>query len=108
MREWLARLPAHLKALLAGGILFVLAALLPPWKQVCRISNYGSKSAGYSPVFWPPKPNRAAWSTNPSEVTISVEIDSMRLLVEWAIVLGATVTAFVLLRKEPESRSRSK
>jgi hypothetical protein len=107
MKKWLTSLPAHLKAVLVGGIVFVIASLIPPWKQESTYKSLAALNAGYRFIFWPPKPNRWAWeSFNPEVRTISVQIDSTRLFIEWAIVIGATLTAFILLRNSSSARAQ--
>lgn len=105
MKKWLTTLPAHLRAVLVGGIVFVIASLVPPWKQVYVYKGLAPLSAGYGFIFHPPKPNRWAWASFPESETIEVQIDTARLFVEWAIVLVGTVTAFILLRSSSSGRS---
>ncbi len=84
--------PRQRKCIYAGVAVMVLMGLYPPWMQV--FPGHLTKPLGYGWLFWPP-----------SDVPGGLEIDVVRLLVQWAVVVALGVSALVLTLNESNIRA---
>ena len=83
------------KIIILGATAFVLSGVFPPW--VYTFSPPGARPtenpAGYHLIFDPPPPTRK------SKIT-GVQIDYVRLLIQWAVIGVAVAGATALRPKE--------
>ena len=81
------------KIIVIGVVAFVLSGLFPPW--IATLSPPGGQQAkspaGYHLIFNPPPDTRG-------NIFAGVQIDSARLLIQWAII-AAIVAGVVVLRR---------
>jgi addiction module HigA family antidote len=79
-----------------AAIVFVTSCLFPPWQYTAdRNGSEGfhtRKPAGYAPIFLPPAPEYEG-------VSYGVQIDSSRLIIEWAALAAVTGMVWMLVVK---------
>jgi hypothetical protein len=84
-----------------AAIVFVASCLFPPWQYTYDLNgqhgSHSRKPAGYSPIFLPPAPENEG-------VSYGVQIDSSRLIIEWAALAAVTGMVWVFVVKPPWSR----
>ena len=84
------------KIIVLAVVAFVLSGLFPPWITTFSPPGGGQMAqtpAGYHSIFDPPP------LANPKSLVAGVQIDSTRLLVQWAII-GAILAGAVALRRK--------
>jgi hypothetical protein len=78
--------------LLVGLFIFALMGLFPPWDFIFEVSVVVvNRSGPYAFIFSPP-------TYNPYGVEATPRIDTFRLIVQWAIVVGVCSGSFIFLR----------
>ena len=86
------------KIIILGATAFILSSLFPPWVFTFthpRGGGVSEKSAGYHLIFYPPPP-----SSKRNINLYGVEIDFVRLLIQWAVIGVAIAAVTALKRKE--------
>lgn len=89
--------PLHGKRLLTcAAALFILTCLCAPWQYTADVNGndgyHSRQPAGYALIFDPP--------TNPHRTIGSgVQIDFSRLFLEWAVLVAAGGTVYLLMAK---------
>ena len=84
------------KIVVFGAVAFILSGLFPPWITTFSPPGGGQQAqtrAGYHLIFNPPPRDSEG-------IFAGVQIDSTRLLVQWAIIGVILVGATVLRRKD--------
>lgn len=71
-----------------AGAIIALMGMFPPWLETLSSQSH---KLGFSPLFDPP---------NPTQQYFSVEVDTQRLLIAWAVVAIIAAVCFVLARKK--------
>lgn len=88
--------------LICGAVVFVLCGLFPPWLYTYDVTGTHSRSdAGYYFVLTPPGPKPSYGNST------GIQLDTSRLLIEWACILAATGAGWVIfIPRKPAKEQR--
>lgn len=89
--------PKQIRILIGAVVIFAGMGLFPPWTYTFDApSIHRVKPAGYKLIVAPP-------NSEHEDSRCGVQLDFLRLLIQW-IVLSAATGGLFLLTKEPDSK----
>lgn len=83
-----------------GLLIFLLLGIFPPWREVLNYGDGRVNSHGISFSFIADPPD-----SSESKKISSIEIDTTRLLVEWACVIATVIGMIVLFDSTRRKRA---